>query len=571
MGRPLAQETLKPVLDFSCSDWIERLKIGKSLVPDLPINIDEGNRAVEIFNRLRLPDVPGQPTLGDAGGDWFRNIIRPAFGSLDIDTGIRHISEVFLCVPKKNSKTTNSAALMITALLMNFRPNAEMLFIGPTQDIADVAFSQSAGMILCDTYLTNRFHIADHKKTIIDRVNNTRLKIKTFDKRVLTGSKPVIVLIDELHILAAYSYAASVIGQIRGGLLPNPESLLIFITTQSDIPPTGVFKEELEYARGVRDGRITRNVRMLPVIYELPEELQTAGDKPWRNPELWPMVLPNLGRSITIDRLIDSYEMARQKGEIEERRWASQHLNVQIGIGSYGESWRGADYWLKQADQTITFETLMARSEVITVGIDGGGLDDLFGLYVLGRCKETKDWLGWGHAWAHDDVLNRRKDIVSSLYDFQKEGSLTICERPTQDIEEVTAYIERIDRADLLAEKWAIGLDPIGIAALIDALSAIGIDGDRLAAVGQGFRLHGDILGIERKLKDGTFHHDGSALMRWSVDNAKTEQRGSAILITKQTAGRAKIDPLIALFNAAHQMSRNPEAKHKPKYQMMII
>jgi phage terminase large subunit-like protein len=548
---------------LACPDWRERLRDGRSLVPALPLDAAEAERAVKVFNRLRLPDVEGQPTLGEAAGDWFRDIVRAIFGSLDPQLGFRRVPGVMVLVPKKNSKTTNSAALMLTALLVNKRPNARFALFGPTQEISDLAFNAAAEMTKADPILAQILHVRDHLKTIVNRRSGAQLKVQTFDPSIATGGKYAGWLVDELHLLGSVPYAARVLGQLRGARTSVHEQFGVIITTQSDQPPAGVFRAELQYARAVRDGRI-QDPTVLPVLYELPEEIQTDKDQAWQNPKLWPMVTPNLGRSVKLDILVQDFETAKGKGADELQRWASQHLNIEIGLGLHANRWIGADHWPKAADATLTLDTLIERSEVAVLGIDGGGLDDLFGLAVLGRCRETKAWLLWTHAWAHPEVFEQRKEIAARLQDFIADGDLTLCQDATQDIREAADIAERVRDAGLFPESYAVGLDPVGVTAMVDELAAREIEGDLVVAVAQGFRLTGAIKGTERKLKDGTFRHGGRPLMSWVVGNAKSEQRGNAVLITKEAAGKAKIDPLVATFNAVMLMSRNPTAKGVP-------
>lgn len=564
MGRPVASFSWAALSwDLSCPDWRERLKSGRSLVPDLPL-FPEGDRAVAVLNRLRLFDVPGTPTMAEAGADWFRDIVRALFGSLDPVTKARYIRELFLLVPKKNNKTTGGALLMLTALLLNERPRAPFLLTAPVQKTADDAFAALAGAIALDPVLDKKLHVRDHLKTVVHRESKAQLQIMTFDPDIVTGKKVVGGLIDELHVLGRMSRASKAMVQLRGGMQPFPEAFLITITTQSDESPTGVFRDDLIKAREIRDGK--RRGSTLPVLYEFPEEMQKDPAKPWRDSANWHLVTPNLGRSVHLPLLREAFADAEAKGEAALREWASQHLNVEIGLALHSDRWAGADFWEAMGDPGLTLESLLDRCEVVCIGIDGGGLDDLLGLAVVGRERVTRKWLTWHHAWAHKIVLERRKDIAPRLIDFQKEGTLTIVDQPGQDVREVADIVCQCRDAGLLPEKNAIGVDQAGIGDIVDELTTEerGITPEQIIGISQGWRLNGAIKTTERKLAGGEIVHGATALMNWVIGNAKVEPKGNAITITKQASGNAKIDPLMAQFDANTLMALNPEADGDP-------
>jgi phage terminase large subunit-like protein len=272
------------------------------------------------------------------------------------------------------------------------------------------------------------------------------------------------------------------------------------------------------------------------------------------------MVTPNRGKSITVERLIPDYEQAEASGEGELRRWASQHLNIEIGLALHSDRWAGADFWESQGVVAgLTLGQLIERSEVIAIGIDGGGLDDLLGLAVVGRDRITRQWLAWTHAWAHPSVLERRKQEASRFHDFAKDGDLTLVKSIGEDVADVAEIVSMVYESGLLDK---VGVDPSGIGAILEALSEAGIPEDKVIGISQGWKMTGAIKTAERKLAEGVMVHGGQPLMNWCVGNAKVEPRGNAVIITKQAAGSAKIDPLMALFNAVTLLSLNPETQN---------
>lgn len=542
-----------PKLDLSMPDWAERLASGRSMVPE-PHNATEAARAAAIFGKLRLFDVPGNPPLAEACGPWFADIVRVLFGSMDPESGRRLIRQLMLLVPKKQTKTTSGALLMLTALMLNRRPHAPFLLTAPVHDTAQLAFDTVAGAIELDDGLKARFACRDHIKTIVDRRLGATLKIITFDPAALTGQKTVGTLIDEIHVCSKMVRAASALRQVRGGMIPFAEAFLLMITTQSEDEPRGVFRALLDEGRAVRDGSITGG-SYLYVGYEFTRQQQIDGE--WKRQDLWPLVTPNLGRSCVMEDLIDGYQIAKRVGEHELRGWASQHLNVEIGLALSGLSWAGSEYWDACGDPGLTFDALLARSEVVVFGVDGGGLDDLFGLAAIGRERGTGMWLHWAHAWASPIVLERRTDIATKIMDLVDDGDMTIAD-VGQDIQQIADIVMQAEESGVMDR---VGVDPAGIGALIDELHGRSLKNDRIIGVPQGWRLTGAIHTLERKLAAREFRHCEQGLMRWAIFNAKTERRGNNVVVTKQAAGSAKIDPLLASFNASALMALDPKPR----------
>lgn len=541
-----------PEWTTACRDWERRLRERESIIPP-PIYPQEAERALAIFRELRVVDLPGKPTFGECSEQWVFDFVAAIFGAYDADTGSQLIREYGLLISKKNTKSTIAAGIMLTAVILCWRDDEEHLILAPTKEVANNSFKPAAGMVRADEELNALFHVQDNLRTITHRLTKASLKVVAAETDTVGGKKSGRILVDELWIFGKQSKAQAMFMEATGGLVSRPEGWVIYLTTQSDEPPAGIFKEKLGHWRDVRDG-VVDDPRTLGVLYEYPQDMLES--RAYRDPENFYITNPNIGRSVSKQWIVD--EMRRYDGNTDGsyQQFIAKHLNVEIGMNLRSDRWAGADFWEGQAlEPGITLDGLLERSEVVDVGIDGGGLDDLLGLAVIGRDKVTRHWLVWTHAWAHPSVLERRKQEAPRLHDFAKDGDLTLVKHIGEDVEQVAEIVALCESSGLLDK---VGTDPAGLGGILEGLAAAGVPEEKVIGISQGWKMTGAIKTAERKLADGGMVHGGQPLMNWCVGNAKVEPKGNAVVITKQAAGSAKIDPLLALFNAVTLMSLNP-------------
>ena len=262
------------MVSTACENWKDLLKDGD--FPCSPAAVDAyaytplAEQFSRVFLSMRISDLPGNPTVREAWGEgsWIEMAYRILAGSFDPETGERAIDTMIIMAPKKSAKSCVAALAQLTLMLITKRPGSNFPILAPTLEVANLSFRMSADAVTLSPEVDAIVKSQDHLKRLTNLRTNSTLRVIPASPKSATGMRSHVTLVDEIHTLAASSADADrTWAQIVGAGAADPGAATVIITTMSERPPTGIWRELLNRARDVRDGK-REEPNLLPILFE---------------------------------------------------------------------------------------------------------------------------------------------------------------------------------------------------------------------------------------------------------------------------------------------------------------
>lgn len=198
---------------------------------------------------------------GDFGGQpftlmpWTGRTLRDVFGTLDED-GLRRYRDVYLEVPKKNTKTTLCAGLVVYCLATASTTGTEIYSAATAKDQAAHVFRAAAQMVAASPVLSKRLKIIPSGKRIFRRDDpSSFFAAISADGDIHDGIAPSVVIRDELHRWRTRK-ALELNEILERGTITRQEPLVIDITTAGEADESPLCWRRHEYTRMIQDGTI---------------------------------------------------------------------------------------------------------------------------------------------------------------------------------------------------------------------------------------------------------------------------------------------------------------------------
>lgn len=497
--------------------------------------------------------LAGQPFVLEA---WERALISNLFGWRERASGARRYRKCLLFVPRKNGKSSLAAGIILSVMVMDNEPGAEIIGGAGSAEQATFIFDHVVGFIRQEPRLAERLQVYKTAVTYETPPHLASYKRVSSDGGLQHGANVHLGVVDELHV----QRSDELVEALESGIGGRRQPLLLYVTT-AGVEREQVCREKYDYFRGVRDGTID-DPAALPVIYEAPP------DADWTSEQTWRAANPNIGVSVSVEFLREQCAEARSIAR-KENSFRRLHLNQWV---EQHTRWIAMEHW-DACDGDVHWTELRdeLRGRVAYGGVDLASTSDTTAVTLVFPPAEASAAQGaaddsGGGIWhvlrwtwvpertVHERAL-RHTAADAPYHQWARSGSITVTPGAVTDYSRVRAAIVELASTYEVCE-W--GYDPWNATHLVH--TQLGEeDGLRVVAVRQGPRsLSEPCKLLERLVLGRRLIHGGDPVLRWSMEHCAVRADENENIAPDKKRSTDRIDAIVACVIALSRAMVQP-------------
>lgn len=457
---------------------------------------------------------------------WQKFVLCAIFGWVRKADGLRRFQFVYIEVPRKNAKSTLSAAVALVMAFLDGEGGAEAYSAATTRDQARIVFETARLMVKRSRRFRERFGVEAHAHAISQDDTASKFEPLSAEGSTLDGLNVHMAVVDELHA----HKNRSVFDALDTGMGARSQPLLWSITTAGH-NRAGICYQQRSYVTKVLNGA-AEDETVFGIIYTIDE-----GDDPF-SAATWKKANPNYGVSVDPDDMDRLARRARENPS-DQVAFLTKRLNVWVNAS---QAWMNMVAWEDCGQEPLALEDF--EGEPCWMGLDLASRVDVAALLMVWRRGEHYYALG-RYYLPEDAVAERSHETTGHYWGWAQEGRLTLTPGNVIDFNAIEDDIRELaGRFDTRA----IAYDPWQATQLATELQDEGLPMVEVRASTGNFSE--PMKELEALVKDRRFEHGGCPVLEWMVSNVVAHYDNKDNIYPRKETPENKIDGVVALIMA---------------------
>ena len=468
---------------------------------------------------------------GELGGKPFellpfqKKIVSDLFGWRYKENGLRRFRTAYICLPRKNGKSTLISAIALYMLIADGEPSAECYIAAGDRQQAGIIFDVASGMVKSDKQLHK--HLKVFKNSIIHEKSNSAFKAISSEASSKFGYNASFICMDEFFVQKDSSLWDALTTSVGSRRQP----LTIAITTAGYNRESICYKTE-EYGRKVSEG-IIKDDSFYFVKYAC--DLETD----WTSEEALKIANPGLDSGVVkLDYLKREQEKAIKLPSYENT-FRMLHLNQWMSSAS---KWLSDQQWMKCDKAPINLNDY--RGQTAFAGLDLASVRDISAFVLLIPEDDRFTVIPYFFAPKDNAFIRSRRDQVDYV-GWSKENLIELTEGDVTDYNYIKRRIKEV--AEIVNIK-SIAFDRWNSSQLVIDLTE---DGLPMESYAQGFfSMSAPTKELEKLVLGKQINHGGNKVLRWMCSNLAMKTDPAGNIKMDKSKSTEKIDGMVALVMA---------------------